>query len=122
MGLSASSYTFCARSNAALQGLPGVLKLVDDILIQASDPDELESRIRSVLSRCRKYGITLSASKADLGSMVIFAGLEISPGMARPHPDRLKAVAEFPTPRDVPKLRSFLGLPVQLANFVPDLA
>jgi len=120
MGLSACSDEFCSRIDAAIQGLSSIIKLVDDILIQAKDMPELE-RLHAVLDRCRQHGITLSASKAEMGSTVTFAGLRISHGYACLHPDCIKAITSFPGPIDVPKLRSFLGLAVQLASLVPDL-
>jgi len=122
MGLSASSDELCARIDLVLQGLTGVIKIVDDILIQASNPEELQNRLYNVLSRCRKHGITLSAEKAAIGQSMAFAGLIVEPGSVRPHPDRLAAITAFPVPKDVTQLRSFLGLAVQLAHFVPDLA
>ena len=41
MGLSASSDEWCKRSDAALSGILGVHKLVDDILIEGSNYTEL---------------------------------------------------------------------------------
>ncbi|TRY75148.1 hypothetical protein TCAL_09953, partial [Tigriopus californicus] len=45
MGLNASSDKRCHRSDVAIKGLPGVLKLVDDILVQAPTPDIFELAI-----------------------------------------------------------------------------
>ena len=40
----------------------------------------------------------------------------------RPDDDKYKAIKEFPAPKNIKDLRSFLGLANQLAAFVPDLA
>ena len=40
----------------------------------------------------------------------------------RPDDDKYKAIKEFPAPKNLKDLRSFLGLANQLAAFVPDLA
>ncbi len=53
MGLSPSGDWWCQRSDKVLAGLPGVLKLVDDILEQAPTKEELLQRIRQVLLTCR---------------------------------------------------------------------
>ena len=65
---------------------------------------------RTVLEGCRRVGLTISIKKFRMGVEVTFAGYTISKDGMRPHPDRLKAVKEFPRPKDITTLRSFLGL------------
>ena len=60
MGCSASSDEWCKRSDAALSGIPGVHKLVDDILIEAKDYNQLLERMETVLKRCVDSNITIS--------------------------------------------------------------
>jgi hypothetical protein len=122
MGLNASSDEWCARSDAALEGLEKTRKIVDDILVWASSWEELCERVRSVLERCREHGITLSRDKMQMGSEVRFAGHVISPKGVKPEPEKVTALKNFPAPTDQTGLRSFLGLAVQLGGFVPDLA
>jgi transposase InsO family protein len=122
MGLSSSSDEFCQRTDEALAGAQGVVKVVDDILVQAKDWKTLRSRLEDVLQRCRKHGITLSADKFVVGSEVTFAGFLVSASGVRPDPAKVRAIAEFPVPRDVTSVRSFLGLANQLGIFVSDLA
>jgi len=122
MGLNASSDEFCRRTDEALEGLPGVLKLVDDILIHASSAEQLHERISSVLHRCREHRITLSRKKFLIGDEVKFAGFIVSSSGIRPDPEKTTAIRDFPTPTDITSLRSFLGLANQLGHFVPDLA
>ena len=54
MGLSCSSDEFCRRSDEIIEGLPGIRKLVDDILIQAPDLNTLTQRIEQLIAKCRK--------------------------------------------------------------------
>jgi hypothetical protein len=122
MGLSASSDEWCNRSDAAIHGLPGVLKLVDDILVQASSEDELLERVTAVLDRCRKHNMILSLKKMEYGASVTFAGFLIGKDGIKPDPEMTLAIADFPAPVDVTSTRSFLGLAQQLAWFIPDLA
>jgi type IV secretory pathway VirB4 component len=63
MGLSSSSDKFCQRTDKALAGAQGVVKVVDNILVQAKDRETLHLQLEDVLQRCRKHGITLSADK-----------------------------------------------------------
>ena len=78
MGCSASSDEWCKRSDAALCGIPGVHKLVDDILIEAKDYNQLLERLETVLDRCVISNITISLKKMQIGESVIFAGYNIS--------------------------------------------
>ncbi len=60
MGLSSSSDEWKMRSDAAVAGLEGVAKEVDDILIQAPDCPTLRKRLKATLDRCRQHCITRS--------------------------------------------------------------
>ena len=122
MGLNASSDEFCRRSDLAFNGIPGVSKIVDDGLIQASSPVQLRERLHILLQRCRDHGITLSKKKFAVGTEVTFAGHIIGVDGVRPDPQKVEALSSFPTPTNVTQLRSFLGLAQQLASFVPNLA
>ena len=63
MSLNPSGDRWCRKSDEAIAGLPGVLKLVDDILVHAPSLVELRGRIQGVLQRCRAHGIILSKKK-----------------------------------------------------------
>lgn len=121
MGLSASSDEFCFRTDAAYAGLEFARKLVDDILVSAPTLEELEKRVRKVLQRSREKGITISSRKLKLGQSIDFAGHVVSAEGIRPHPEKLAALAKFPTPKDLTGVRSFLGLANQVSPFLPDL-
>ena len=122
MGLSSSSDEFCRRSDAVFVGIPGVRKLVDDLLIEGKDLADLEKKLRLVFQRCAENGFILSQKKFEIGNSVEFAGFIVGDKGVFPSPKRLAAVAEFPIPKDITALRGFLGLCNQLAMFVPNLA
>ena len=122
MGLNASSDEWCYRSDAALQGLEGTIKLVDDILVQAPNKKVLKKRMRSLLTRCREKNLILSKKKLKISSSIKFAGHQVSADGVRPLPERLAGIREFPTPKDVSALRGFLGAVNQLGFFIPDIA
>ena len=124
MGLKSSSDEFCRRTDEALTGLldDWLMKIVDDMLIQAPTLDLLYERTRMVLERCQFHGIKLSKNKFAIGTSVKFAGFVVSENGIKPDPDKLAAVKNFPAPKNVSELRSFLGLVNRLGAFVPDLA
>ena len=122
MGLSCSSDEFCRRSDTIVQGLPGVRKLVDDIIVQAPSIDVLIQRIKSVLDRCKEHNFTLSRKKFEIGSKVKFAGFIVGADGVAPDPDKLQGIRDFQTPTTATQLRSFLGMVNQMAGFHPSLA
>ncbi|CAB4066112.1 unnamed protein product [Lepeophtheirus salmonis] len=52
LGLNASANEFCMRGDTALEDLNGVKKVVKDILIFASNPEEHINRVKLILVRC----------------------------------------------------------------------
>ena len=52
MGLVSSEDIFCQRTDAVLAGVPGMQKLVDDILVTGRIKSELLERIEQILERC----------------------------------------------------------------------
>ena len=110
MGFASSGDEFCRRSDAVIEGLPGVPKLVDDILIQATTIECLKDRIRAVLQRWAQHGMTLSQRKFEIGWSVNFAGFVVNDTGVFLMPQKVKATTDFPRPTDVSKLRSFLGM------------
>ena len=121
MGLNSSNDEFCARTDPAIAGYDWAVKIVDDILVQAPDLATLHERVRLVLGRCRDMGITISLKKLEMGQSIKFAGHIVSADGVKPDPEKIKALTDFPAPKNLTELRSFLGLANQLANFVPDL-
>jgi len=122
MGLSSSSDEWCRHSDRAIEGFTWAKKIVDDILIWASNLEELSIRIRQVAERCKLLNIALSRSKMEIGDKISFAGLCISSTGITPDPEQVRALREFPRPKDTTGVRAFLGLANQLSGFVPDYA
>ena len=122
MGMKNSSDVFCHRTDDILAGIPDLLKIVDDALLQADSEEELLVLLRMALTACRAGNLTLSKNKVCWGKTVNFAGYIIAHNGVYPDPKRTAAVANFPVPTDLSALRGFLGLVNQLGHFIPDLA
>ena len=122
MGLSSSSDEWCRHSDRAIEGMPFAKKIVDDILVWATDLPTLYERVRSIGQRCSDLNIALSRKKFAVGTELSFAGLIFSADGIKPDPERIASLSNFPVPKDVTGVRSFLGLANQLSGFVPDFA
>ena len=103
-----------------IEGFPWCRKIVDDILVWAVTPSELETRLNSILERCQQLHVTLSRFKFHIATTLNFAGCVISNKGVSPDPNRISALSKFPVPTDQTAVRSFLGLCNQLAFFIPD--
>ena len=122
MGLSCSSDEFCRRSDRVVEGLPGIRKLVDDILVQAPELETLEKRITLLLEKCKQHNFTLSRRKLEIGESVEFAGQIVSGGGVAPNPEFLQGIRDFPPPGNVKELRSFLGMINQITAYHPHIS
>ena len=121
MGLKPTNDEWCMRSDAVTEGVPDSKKMVDDILIGAEDLESAVEKARIILIKCREMNITISMRKFEISNEVIFAGHRIGENGIKPTEDRIKNIIEFPVPKSVKDIRSFLGLANQLAPFMPDL-
>ena len=122
MGLNCSGDAFCRRSDEALSGIKGVLKLVDDILVYGSSYDQLFQRVEEVLQRCVDHGITLSKKKIEIGTKVTFAGFDVSSEGISPTAERTDAIKNYPAPKNVTGVRGFQGLTQGLSSYAHNLA
>lgn len=123
MGFAATGDAFCRRGDAALQGITNCVKVVDDVLIYDEELLPHLHRVHQVLARCRANGITLNADKFALATPAVkFCGFVLSAAGIAADPEKVRAIAEFPTPANITDLRSFMGLVNQLAEFSPDIS
>lgn len=122
MGLNCSGDEFCRRSDKAVAGLKGVLKLVDDILIYGTSYKQLFERVESVLQRCVDHGITLSKKKIEIGTKVTFAGFDVSSEGITPTAERIDAIRDYPAPKNLTGVRAFQGLTQGLTSYAHNLA
>ena len=87
---------------------------MDDILIYSNTLDEHHAHVRQVLDRLRQFGLQVDISKCEFdANEVKYLGLIINTGGVRMDPAKVAAVTEWPVPRSVNNVQTFLGF----ANF-----
>ena len=85
------------------------LLYVDDIICFSKTVDEHISRLDEILNRIREAGLKLSPNKCKLFQQeVVFLGHIVSETGVSTDPQKVRAVKEWPVPRNVHELRSFL--------------
>ena len=114
---------FQRRMSEILQGLNGVVCLVDDILVYGNTQEQHDTHLMAVLQRIRESGLTLSKDKCEFNQTNIkYLGQLIDETGVRPDPDKVRAIQEMRSPTNVKELRQFLGMVNQLSKFLPFLA
>ena len=122
-GIASALEIFQRRINQILEGLDGVVCMMDDILVFAKDHCEHDSRLREVLKRLESAHVTLNTSKCEFGkSSVKFLGHIIDGQGVRADPEKTEAIRRLETPSSVTDLRRFLGMVNQLGKFSPRIA
>ena len=101
-----------------IRDLPGVRRVVDDLLIFAATPESLLSRTSQLFERCRQFSVTLKLSKSDIFTEeTTFCGYVLSKSGIQISPDITSGISQFPVPQNISDLRSFFGLVNQVAHF-----
>lgn len=100
-----------------------VLVYLDDILIYSKTPDEHLDHLQRVFSLLRQHQLYGKLSKCDFGKDICdFLGHVITSSGIKPDPKKVQAVQDWPVPRDVTELRSFLGLAGYYRRFIKDFS
>ncbi|PIK53661.1 Retrovirus-related Pol polyprotein from transposon [Apostichopus japonicus] len=121
MGLKNSPVTFQRVMETVLRGLTwkSCLVYMDDIIIFSNNFADHISHIRGVFQRLRCANLKLRLDKCQFAKAEIrYLGHVVSSQGILPDPDKLKAVSEYPTPKTLKELRSFLGLSGYYRKFI----
>lgn len=111
-GLFNSGATFQRLMELILSGLhwSTCLLYVDDIICFSKTVDEHIMRLDEILTRIRDAGLKLSPGKCKFFQReVSFLGNIVSERGIATDPEKIRAVKEWPTPKNVHELRAFLG-------------
>ena len=112
-----------------LEGLKGVFKIADDILITGQGETEREAdedhdrNLKSLLDRCRERNIKLNKKKFTFKcDDVQFIGHRLTKGGLKPDPAKVKAILSMKKPDDVDAVQRLKGMVKYLSKFVSDLS
>ena len=91
-----------------------VVVYLDDILIFSKNLKQHRQHVHKVLKLLQKAKLLVEKEKCEFHKQrVKFLGYELSPGHIQMDPDKVKTIAEWPSPTTVKEVRAFLGF----ANF-----
>ena len=121
-GVASAPAMFQKAMDMVLQGLPGVICYIDDILVSGTSEEQL-SRLEEVLKRLKNYGLRVKKNKcAFLRESVEYLGHKVDASGLHPLSGKVEAIVQAPEPQNVQQLRSFLGLLNYYGKFIKNLA
>ena len=106
-----------------MEDLPGVLCLMDDIIIFEESSEEHDARVRVSFRRLDINGVTLNFEKCEFAkSTITYLGQVVSVDGIRADPSKVRAIKQMQQPKDVSDIRRFLGMANQLGKFILNLS
>lgn len=120
-GLKGAPSTFQRLMNTVLSGLQGIKCFVymDDIVIYACNLTDHHSKVAEVFNRLRQHRLKLQPEKCNfLRREIVYLGHVIGENGIRPDPAKIKAVQNFPIPKNSKEIKSFLGLAGYYHRFI----
>ena len=97
--------------------------MIDDILITGKTQEEHDERLIAALERIQQVGMTLNKEKCEFSKdKVTYLGQVIGSNGIQPNPDKVRAILEMQEPKNISKVRRFLGMANQLGKFSSSLS
>jgi transposase InsO family protein len=124
-GLTNAPATFQTLMNDIFRDLLDICVIVylDDILIYSKNKDEHEHHLRQVLKRLKEHQLYAKRSKCTFFSnSVEYLGHIVDGDGLQPNPRLVQAVKDFPQPKTLKELQSFLGLANYYRKFISNFS
>lgn len=124
-GLKNAPATFQRLMDNVLSGLQGneLFVYMDDIVIYARSLQEHSVKFNRLMKRLRDANLKLQPDKCEfLRKEVAYLGHVIGSDGVKPDPNKIKAITNFPTPRNPKGIKQFLGLVGYYRRFIPQFS
>jgi len=96
-----------------------VVMYLDDILIYSKDMESHQQHVREVLHHLRLHGLFAKPEKCEFHSdLVEYLGYHLSPDSLTMSPDKIQTISNWPEPRKVKDIQSFLGFTNFYCRFI----
>ena len=97
--------------SSLLEGLQGVLCMVDDILFFGQSQAQHHTRLQAVLECLSTAGVSLNSSKCEFSkNQLVFLSHVITQSGVSADPSKTDAINQMEIPKSVSELRRFLAI------------
>ena len=123
MGLSNATDIFekCVRN--IVDGLQGVVNIADDVLVFATKYEKFKENVINFLDRCVEHDLHLNSGKLRINvDSVPFFGQTLMKDGLQLDANKWQVIQNWPQPKNVQELQSFLGSVNYLSKFIPHLS
>lgn len=121
-GVKPAASIFQSVMDCILLGLENAQAYIDDILIWGKTDHELLTKVEEVLERMAKHNVKANTEKCIFFvAKLRYLGHEWSERGVTANVDKVRAIMAVPYPRNVSKLKAFLGMVGFYSKFVPNL-
>ena len=118
-GIHTAPALFQEIMDKTLAGVPHTITYLDDILVAGISQADHDANLCAVFDRLRTAGFKLNKSKCTFNkSSVTYLAHRIDSEGLHPTEEKVRAIMDADTPRDVKALRSFLGLIMFYSKFL----
>jgi deoxyuridine 5'-triphosphate nucleotidohydrolase len=125
MGMTNAPATFMTLMNQVLRPYinKSVVVFLDDVLIFSKTPEEHLHHVREVLTTLRQHQLYAKVSKCEFArKQVEFLGHVVSERGLETASDKVDKIKDWPIPKNVSEVRSFLGLTGYYRRFIRNYA
>ena len=105
-----------------LEGIEGAECQVDDIIVHGCDQVQHDERLHAVLKRLAEANVTLNLVKCEFSVTVKVLGHVVSAEGISADPQKIEAICNLPTLKNVTEVRPFLGMVNHVSKFAKHLA
>ncbi|XP_029142978.1 uncharacterized protein K02A2.6-like, partial [Protobothrops mucrosquamatus] len=121
-GVKSAPAIFQQLMDTMLTGIAGAAAYLDDIILMGRTKEDLFETMNAVFSRIQDYGLRIREEKCNFFMPSIkYLGFILDKDGRRPDPENIEAIQKMPPPKDLPTLRSFLGLISHYSTFLPEM-
>ena len=118
-GIHTAPALFQEIMDKTLAGVPHTITYLDDILVARINQADHDANLCAVFDRLRTAGFKLNKSKCTINkSSVTYLAHRIDSEGLHPTEEKVRAIMDADTPRDVKALRSFQGLIMFYSKFL----
>ena len=121
-GIASKPAVFQHAMDTILQGILHVICYIDDVLITGKTEEHLQN-LTQVLHKLKEQGMWLKEAKCTFFQREVeYLGYWIDANGIHTAYSKLQVIQQAPSPRNITKLRAFLGLLNYYGKFIPNLS